>query len=333
MKPAYTLQRDAVLLAAGAIIGGVGLGLLLSKQLSRPLEALTAHVARVGEGDFDSRLDLSQAAELRRLSHEVNAMASGLKERMMLEQSISVATQVQQSLLPSELPTLPGLEIAACSKYCESMGGDYYDFIHVRSFESHQTLIAVGDVTGHGIGAAMLMSTARGAVRVACESAPSLGHILARANDALAGSVHQGMFMTLSLLFVNPQTGFAHWSSAGHDPVIVYHPGTGEFDELRSGDVPLGIEPDIAYREFSRHCAQPGTVFVIGTDGIWEARNPEGEMFGKDRLRDLIRGHHHSAQSLSIAIKAAMQGWIGDFPLRDDVTFVLLRVAEGRASP
>jgi serine phosphatase RsbU (regulator of sigma subunit) len=228
--------------------------------------------------------------------------------------------------LPAHLPRLQGLDIAASSRYCESTGGDYFDFIEVPNFESHKTLVVVGDVTGHGIGAAMMMSTARGAVRASCSGAPSLGHILTRVNGVLATGAERGMFMTLVLLFVDPQTGYATWASAGHDPVIVYHPDADSFEELRSGDMPLGIEPDIVCREFSRACATPGSIFLIGTDGIWEARNARGEMFGKHRLREAIRNSATSAEAISNAIKGAMQAHLGGAPLRDDVTYVVLRV-------
>lgn len=187
--------------------------------------------------------------------------------------------------------------------------------------------MAVGDVTGHGIGAAMLMSTARGAVRSSSLGALSLGHILSRTNEVLAGSVQHGMFMTLALLFVNPKSGYVHWASAGHDPAILYHPDTGEFEELESGDIPLGIDCPFDYREFSRACARPGTVILVGTDGIWEARNSAGVMFGKDRLREIMKCNSCSAEDLANGIKAAMYGWVGDAPILDDVTFVVVRVA------
>jgi sigma-B regulation protein RsbU (phosphoserine phosphatase) len=326
LSKAASLRQRAFALAGTAIVGGIALGLLLSRRLSHPLMRLTEHVARVGGGDFDARLHLSHASELNTLANEVNDMAAGLKQRMMLEQSMAVAEEIQQSLLPESVPELRGLQVAACSRYCESTGGDYYDFIHVNRLDAHGTLVVVGDVTGHGLGAALLMSTARGAVRSACIDAPSLGHILMRANEVLAGNARLGMFMTLALVFVNPETRHVHWASAGHDPAMIYHPDSDSFEELTSGDMPLGIEPSIPYREFSRPCATPGTMILIGTDGIWEARNATGEMFGKDRVQQIIRRHHGSAEELSEAIKQAMYNWVGPAPLQDDVTFVVIRV-------
>jgi sigma-B regulation protein RsbU (phosphoserine phosphatase) len=326
LAKANSLQQRAVLLAIGAIMGGLGLGLVLSRKLADPLMRLTDHVARVGAGDFDSRLHLTQASELRDLSDEVNRMASGLEQRVRLEQSMAVAEQIQQSLLPDKIPQPPGLEVAAMSRFCESTGGDYYDFVEVPNLGGHGMLVAIGDVTGHGLGAALLMATARGTMRAACIGAPSLSYILSRTNDVLAGSARHGMFMTLILVFVNPQTRAIRWASAGHDPVLVYHPDSDSFDELIGGDIPLGIDAAEGYREFSRACATPGSLVLIGTDGIWEARNGDGEMFGKTRLRQVMRENHDSADQLSRAIMQKLEVWTAGTPLQDDVTFVVLRV-------
>jgi sigma-B regulation protein RsbU (phosphoserine phosphatase) len=326
LAKATSLQQRAVLLAIGAIMGGLGLGLVLSRRLADPLMQLTDHVARVGHGEFESRLHLSQASELRDLSDEVNRMAAGLEQRVKLEQSIAVAEQIQQSLLPDTIPQPPGLEIAAISRFCESTGGDYYDFVDVPNLGGHGTLIALGDVTGHGLGAALLMATARGTMRAASIGAPSLSHILSRMNDVLAGSARHGMFMTMALVFINPQTRAIRWASAGHDPVIVYHADTDSFDELVGGDIPLGIDAAEGYREFSRACATPGSIVLIGTDGIWEARNRAGEMFAKPRLRQLMRENHESAQQLSRAIMQTLENWMEGTPLQDDVTFVAIKV-------
>ncbi|CAN5582216.1 hypothetical protein BH09PLA1_BH09PLA1_05030 [soil metagenome] len=326
LSKATSLRHRAILLAAGAIVAGLALGLFLSRRLSDPLIRLSAHVARVGAGDFDSQLHLGYASELRAASDEVNRMAGGLKERMMLEQSLTVAQQVQQSLLPPSIPAVQGLQIAACCKYCDATGGDYYDFIDIDQPDRPPgTLLIVGDVTGHGIGAALLMASARGAVRASARSVKSLGEILTRANRAL-GVNEDGLFMTLSIMLIDPASRIIRWASAGHDPAIVYHPDTDAFEDLAAVDFPLGVESDVRFSEMQRECATPGSIVLIGTDGIWEARNAAGEMFGKARLREIIRRNFTSAGVISDAIKKAMMQHMGPSPLTDDVTFVIAKI-------
>jgi sigma-B regulation protein RsbU (phosphoserine phosphatase) len=331
LATARSLERRATLLAVGSIVVGLAVGMFLSRRLSNPLVRLSEHVAKVGGGDFESRLELGHASELRRLSDEVNRMAGGLKHRMMLEHSLAVAEEVQQSLLPPGMPSPRGLDVAGCSRYCDATGGDYYDFIDLPRADGagKQTLIAVGDVTGHGIGAALLMATARGAVRASAGSAPSLGHIMSHVNHVLANDSRLGMFMTLCLLLIEPETRTVHWANAGHDPFFVYHPGSNTFEELHNGEVPLGIESELCYRENALQCATPGAFIIIGTDGIWEARNNQDEMFGKHRLREIIRQNSTgSAADLARAIEQTLFQFIGDAPIRDDVTFIIVRVKE-----
>jgi sigma-B regulation protein RsbU (phosphoserine phosphatase) len=226
------------------------------------------------------------------------------------------------------VPSPAGLEIAACSRFCDSTGGDYYDFLDAPKIDGQHALIAVGDVTGHGLGAALLMATARGAVRAAAASATTIAQVMDGANEAMSGHTNNGMFMTMVLMSIDPQTREVRWSSAGHDPALIYHPESDSFEELVGGDVPLGIELGLSFREHSRKCATPGAIILIGTDGIWEARNPTGEMFGKMRLRQLVKRYHSSAEDLAEAIQRAMWTWIGPRPLQDDVTFVAIRVAK-----
>jgi sigma-B regulation protein RsbU (phosphoserine phosphatase) len=166
-------------------------------------------------------------------------------------------------------------------------------------------------------------------MRAACIGAPSISYILSRMNDVLAGSARHGMFMTMMLAFIDPQTRSIRWASAGHDPVLVYHPDSDSFDELVGGDIPLGIDPVEGYREFSRTCATPGSTVLIGTDGIWEARSRSGEQFTKHRLRQVMREHHASARELSEAIMRTLENWTEGTTLQDDVTFVAIKVNAG----
>jgi sigma-B regulation protein RsbU (phosphoserine phosphatase) len=304
----------------------------MSGRLTGPLVKLAGHVARVGRGDFESRLELDGARELKEVAGEVNRMAAGLRERVVLEQSMALASHVQKSLLPAGPPVSPGVEVAGQSRYCDATGGDYYDFIDVRKLAGDGVLIAVGDVMGHGIGAAMLMATARAALRAAAGSARSLGELMGCVNRVLSEDARHGLFMTMALVRIDPSARRVRWASAGHDPTIVYDPASGEFAELDGGDVPLGISDGVGYEEYERELGTGEQVLVVGTDGIWEARDERGEMFGKERLRDAIRTTGGgTAAEIATGMEDALGRFVGRAKVVDDVTFVVARVrAVGR---
>ena len=133
--------------------------------LLKPILAVVAHARRVGSGDLDARIDRRDNLEIAQLSTALNGMASGLKDRMKLRHALNLAMEVQQNLLPARTPVVRGLDIAARSKYCDETGGDYYDYLDVEGMGPNALMIAMGDVTGHGIAAAMLMATARAVLR------------------------------------------------------------------------------------------------------------------------------------------------------------------------
>src|SRR6185369_13611249 len=169
-----------------------------------PLLRLTEHAARIGNGELDAKLELGGARELHQLAEQTNKMAGGLKQRLAMEQSLELAMHVQQSLLPQCTPSIVGLDVAAHSRYCDSTGGDYYDFIDIADLPNDRAFIAVGDVMGHGIGSALVMATARAAVRASAHSGDlALGQLMARVNDVLAADPH-GLFMTLALIVIEP---------------------------------------------------------------------------------------------------------------------------------
>lgn len=327
MGPVDAMQRNSAVLAVACGVGALLLGLRLSGRLSGPLLKLAGHVSRVGKGDFESRLELGGARELKEVAGEVNRMAAGLRERVALEQSMALAAHVQKSLLPAGPPAAAGVEVAGQSRYCDATGGDYFDFIEVRQVPGDGVLIAVGDVMGHGIGAAMLMATARAALRAAAGTAKSLGELMGCVNRVLSEDARHGLFMTMALVHVDAAGGRVRWASAGHDPTIVYDPRTGEFEELEGGDVPLGITEGIAYEEYERALGPAGQVLVVGTDGIWEARDEGGEMFGKERMKEVIRSAAGgSAGDVAKALEGELARFVGGAKVLDDVTFVVARV-------
>ena len=257
-------------------------------------------------------------------------MVPRLEEAVELRHTMELATEIQQSLLPERDPDLPALEIVGRCRYCDDTGGDYYDFIDTAPARGGGTLIALGDVAGHGFPAALLMASARAALRCAAAGDLPLPTMLDRVNHVL-NSDRNFRFMTLVLLVIDPSRGTARWASAGHDPAIVLHHASNDFSELVGGSAPLGVEDDMVYEEYTRDALGPGDVIVIGTDGIWEAVNPEGAMYGKQRLRDVVRENAHApVAAIADAIEADLRRFRATAPQRDDITFVVIRIGPPR---
>jgi sigma-B regulation protein RsbU (phosphoserine phosphatase) len=326
MGDALASQNRSLLIAGFVVLAGLAFAVAAARGLARPLVSIADHVRRVGDGDFSSRLDLRAARELVEVSSELNRMSEGLKQRMDLEKSLEVAMEVQQSLLPQGPPTAAGLDIAGSSRYCDATGGDYFDFIDVAPLPGGRTMIAVGDVMGHGIGAALLMATARAALRAHASLDADLGALLTRVNAVLARDARHGKFMTMLLLVADPSQGSFRWASAGHDPPLILDPEKG-WVATEGGDLPLGVMEDVAYQEASVAGLSPGVLVVIGTDGIWEAKNPLDEDFTKDRLRAVVSAN---ASASAAAIVGAVDRALGTFlegrAIQDDVTMVVLRL-------
>jgi sigma-B regulation protein RsbU (phosphoserine phosphatase) len=330
LADAQALQRRQVLLALAAAAISAVLALRLGRQVIRPLLRLRDHVRKVGKGDLNARLDLRATRELQELSQELNRMSEGLKERIELERSLELAMEVQQSLLPSEVPRVPGFDIAARCRYCDVTGGDYYDFIETGSDAQPRPLVVIGDALGHGISSALLMATARAALRAGArqDGELSLAELATRVNAVLCHGARNGRFMTMLLMLVEPATRSIRWARAGHEPFILYHPATDTFGKVTGGGLPLGIEPGFTYDE---HCCvplPPGAVLVAATDGLFEAQNPQGDMFGRERIGEVIRaasGTGASAQSIVDALDAALTAFVAGAKVKDDVTFVVIR--------
>ena len=197
--------------------------------------------------------------------------------------------EVQQNLLPGVPPRVKGFQVAGRSIYSDQTGGDYYDFLVLNGDRPHCLGVAIGDVTGHGIAAALLMTTARAMVRSLACGPGRMAEMISVVNQRLTDDTYAGRFMTLFYLVIDVDRRSLHWVASGHDPAVVYDPDQDLFEEMSGSDIPLGINPDWKFKEFSRSDWSPGQFIVLGTDGIWESRNPQGEMFGKEALNRIIR--------------------------------------------
>ena len=177
------MGRRSFYFGIAAVLATLLLGFTLASVFVRPIFQLVDHVRRIGGGNLDEQLHLGYAPEFVQLSEEINAMTEGLRDRMRMRHSLALAREVQQSLLPSETPKLKGLDISGHSTYCDETGGDYYDFLDVAGLSENSVAIALGDVMGHGVAAAMLMATARGVLRSRCQEPGSLSDLLNHMNQ------------------------------------------------------------------------------------------------------------------------------------------------------
>jgi sigma-B regulation protein RsbU (phosphoserine phosphatase) len=310
----------------GVSVAVLVLAFFLSKLFTRDISALAAAVGQIGRGNFAARADVRGGDEIGQLGRDFNRMVPELEERVHLKNALEVAQQVQQNLLPGAAPSFHHLDMAAASIYCDETGGDYYGFIRRPGPGGEGMVVTVGDVSGHGIPAALLMSSARAYLRCHAGSGVPLDEAVRRTNALVAEDVDlSGRFMTLFALELTPDRT-VRWVSAGHDPALVYDPEDDRFDELAGAGLPLGVTPDADYALGERNDAAPGRIIVLGTDGIWEMRSPGGEMFGKARLREVIRSHcRQSAQDIIDALTRELDAYRGEAEQKDDITIAVVR--------
>jgi sigma-B regulation protein RsbU (phosphoserine phosphatase) len=222
---------------------------------------------------------------------------------------------------------LSGFDIAAKSVYCDETGGDYFDFFPCEDKHCSRFGIVVGDVTGHGVGAALLMATARALIRGLVTSPENLAECLTQVNSLLSTDVRDsGRFMSLFFLMLEEGSPNISWVRAGHDPAILYNPAKDLVEELVGPGMVLGVEEYYSYQQIHKVIEAVGTIILIGTDGIWEAHNSEGKLFGKDRLHQIIRDNaDKSAAAIQRAVLDAVSKFRGKLPQEDDITIVVIK--------
>ena len=320
-------QRN-ILIGITAVGITVVLGLVFAYIGVRALLDLVDHVRRIGKGDLEHELQLQYSPEFVKLSNEINTMTAGLRDRMRLRHSLALAMEVQQSLLPSDAPSIEGLDIAGHSAYCDETGGDYYDFLDITGISDTTAAIAVGDVVGHGVAAAMLMATARGILRCRCQESGTLADLLNNMNDLLVEDTGGERFMTMLLMTIDAVNGRLRWATAGHEPPFAYEKAADRFIELEGSGYPLGLISGVTYDEYSFPSVKSGQVYVAATDGLWETTDSSGEMFGTNRFRELIRRYAHlSAVQISESISKDLNDFRGGSKQSDDIAFVVIKVS------
>lgn len=245
------------------------------------------------------------------------------------KKALSLAGEVQKSLLPQTKPAIEGFDIAGRNVSCEEIGGDYFDFLWRRENPDQPFSIVVGDIAGHGVDAALLMTSARAFLRMRASQPGTIADIITAMNRHLTEDVLQtGRFMSLFYLTIDPVAKHVEWVRAGHDPALIYDPGNDRFETLMGNGMPLGVDEAFIYEINYKAGIPSGSIIAVGTDGIWECFNKEGEMFGRDRFQDIIRiNARRTADDIVDAVfRELNQFSIGVKPA-DDITLVVIKCA------
>ena len=284
----------------------------------REFKALLVLIHRiVGKKIADEWSQGSGLAELtqQRLEQE-------MRERERIEQELRVARRIQQASLPEEVPTLEGWQISPLYRPAREVGGDFYDF---HPLSEGRLGLVVGDATGKGVPAALVMSTTCGMLQLAAQGldSSSPGEVLVRVNEALLARIPTNMFVTCFYAILDPNSGTLRYANAGHDPPHVRR-SDDNAEELRARGMPLGLMPGMEYEEEVASLRE-GESVLFYSDGLVEAHDPEGQMFGFPRLRALV-AKHGEERSLGEYLLEELYSFVGEgWKQEDDITLLTLR--------
>jgi len=317
-SPALQAMKDAgvklaiPLVSQGELVGLLNLGPRLSEQdystddrgLLNTLATQSAPAVRVAQLVQDQQI---QARENERIQHELR-----------------VAHLIQKTLLPKDLPALPGWKVNAYYQPASQVGGDFYDFVY---FDDGRLGLVIGDVTDKGVPAALLMATTRSVLRAVAQRVVKPGQVLERVNEIIYQDIPPKMFVTCLYALLDPETGQLLYANAGHD--LPYHRHQlGEVTELRATGMPLGLMPGMKYEEKETTLAH-GESILFYSDGIVEAHNPDREMYGFPRLMKLI-GDYEEESSLRDVVLEDLTEFTGPgWEQEDDITMVTLQRSKG----
>ncbi len=265
----------------------------------------------------------TQAAPALRVAQLVREQEHEVRSRERLEQELRVAQLIQQQFLPKKLPDLPGWQVAAFYRPAAQVGGDFYDFIELPD---GAVGLVCGDVTGHGVPAALVMATTRSILRGDAPRLVSPSKVLERANTLLHGDIPSNMFVTCLFAVLDPRTGRIRYANAGHDVPYV-HTADG-VRELRARGMPLGLMPGMEYEEKEAVLA-PGESILLHSDGLAEAHNAERQMFGFPRLKEMVAEHAGGQELIDQLLTALDRFTPPGWEQEDDITLVTLSRSAG----
>jgi serine phosphatase RsbU (regulator of sigma subunit) len=316
-------QHDPRFASGTVVLQGVRSVLAVPLGVSDKVFGIIYADSPIAEGRFteDHLKVLTTLASVAAIRVENTRLVEARLERERFERELALASEIQQRFQPTAPPIVNGYELQGISFPCYEIGGDYYDFIER---EDGRLVIALGDVSGKGTAAALLMSSLHAAVHAQAGSHETLVATISAVNKYLADNIPANRFVTLFYAELDPDSGALSFLNAGHNPPLIVH-AAGTVEQLASGGLPLGIKPDADYRE-GRTQLQPGDVLVIYSDGVTEAVSPSGEEFGATRLYEVVsRNIESSAAGIRDRIESSLTKFAQGTSAADDITLVIVK--------
>jgi len=307
----------------------------VSRRVTAPIVRLKEKVLEVAAGDLNVQIDESaRADELHHLAASFNRMTSELRShvdrlateraaRQRIEYDLDIAREIQRGLLPVTKPVVPGYEIAGWSLPADKTGGDYYDW---QTLADGKTLMTLADVSGHGVGPALVTAVCRAYVRASFATGRDFVQLMDQLNDLLIADLPENRFVTFAAALIDPAKRSVEMISAGHGPIFHYRACDRALTEYGANNVPFGVMPSVTYGPVVAIDLQPGDLLLFITDGFFEWARDDGEDFGIDRLRKaVIDAAEQPLEPMIAGIYERVKSFVAGAVQADDMTAVVIR--------
>lgn len=307
---------------------------LLSRMIVTPIMTLSKGAKAIGAGDLESRVKVTSGDELEALAGLFNNMADALQEQMAelkrttaekerLVRELEIAKGIQQSFLPEKEPKIAGMDLAASNIPAKEVGGDFYDFIPI---DTDKWGLTIADVSGKGVPAALFMALSRTLVRASATGNHSVSDAIEKANDLICADSKSGMFVTLFYAILDIEKKSLNYVNAGHNPPLLLRQPSGSTLLLKADGIALGVVDGVKLEEAEIQL-EKGDMVTLFTDGVTEAINEKEELFGQQRLLNVIEANRAlPAKEIVAKIEEAVTAFSGGLPQFDDITLMILKV-------
>ena len=328
-------RPTTALILFGVFVAGTLLITLLVSIFVKPIQALTDGVRAIGEGALSDEIQIDGPEEIgeiarafNEITHKFRRAQENVVEQERLQKEMQVAQEIQHSLLPRKVPTISGYDIGSLYRAAKEVGGDYYDFVHV---DEETVGVVVADVSGKGVPGSLVMTMIRTALRMEARGNHSAAEVMARMNDFVTEDMKKGMFVTIFYVILDSKNRIISYSSAGHNPMILYRAESDETFFLNPRGFPVGISlpDDSLFRrsiDVEKIKLKKDDMLVIYTDGVTEAMNDSRDQYGEERLLSLIKKHGRLTPNEFIGkLSEDVKEFTGGYPQNDDITVVAIK--------